>query len=478
MDFIQTKITGVGTDETFGTQRGCYPFGDSILAETTLRYISLKKNGGKIDNIRHLRVVEGYTYSDSDWSSHIDEAMQEYPDATFFVVAPRRGYDGALPVVSKDGFESTSNWRIPVATAIASHSRMDTAIYVNSEKQKVFIFVRKITSTWIELFCSMSFVLLPWLYGENYAGFDEAEQAFFNSIRKGDSNTFTKIVDELCKDIDFSELKTKAALHNWCNSQREAQIERLRDSIKTKNSEISSLEESISRKNVELASDNENLCALLAVAAANNPNEFYEFFKSRKLYFVQKSSNYGDRILDYAILETIENYDRDEFLRNYNMSNSYMRTSSRAKARKVLYAIFAEEKAVIRTECVFRLTNLAGLRILRNTKSGFFDSIALPHPHLFYYGCLGANEPYINQYLRKGDWDMAIDQSVQAAKNINFGDSTVVGNLMDRLFTDLKNCKFLILPDGREMNPVEFLKYIEDEEREKTNSEQGESNNG
>lgn len=478
MEFIQTKITSVGTDETFGTQRGNYPFGDSMLAETTLRYISLKKNGGKIDNIHHLKVVEGYTYSETDWSDKIDDALSDYPDATFFVVAPRRGYEGALPTVSKDGFESTSDWRIPVATVLTAHSKMDTAIYVSSEKKKVFIFVRKITPTWIELFCSLSFVLVPWLYGENYSGYDDEEQAFFNSIRKGDGNTFTNIVNELCKGIDFAELKTKSALHNWCSSQREAQIERLRVSIKTRNSEISSLEESIAKKNVELANDNENLKALLAVAMTNNPNEFYEFFKSRKLHFVQKSSNYSDRILDYAILETIENYDKDEFLRNYNMTNSYMKYSSREKASKILYAVFAEEKAVMRTECVFRLTNLAGLRILRNTKTGFFDQIAAPHPHLYYYGCLGANEPYINKYLRDGDWDMAIDQSINAAKNINFGDTTVVGNLMDKLFTELKNCKFLILPDGREMNPVEFLKYIEDEEQKKANNKQGENGNG
>ena len=474
MDFIQTKITGVGTDETFGTQRGYYPFGDSILAETTLRYISLKKNGGKIENIRHLRVVEGYTYSDSDWSSHIDEAMQDYPDATFFVVAPRRGYDGALPVVSKDGFESTSNWRIPVATAIATHSRMDTAIYVNSEKQKVFIFVRKITNTWIELFCSMSFVLLPWLYGENYAGFDETEQAFFNSIRKGEANTFTKLVDELCKDIDFAELKTRAALDNWCNSQRTSQISKFQKDIKSVLDSITSLENDLNKKNLELSVLNENLIALMASEIKNERDEFYKFFKSRGLHFIQKGAEYGGaQYIDYAIVETIENFDKDEFLRIYNMGGSYMNYAERSKAKRLMYAIFAEEKATLRTECTFRLTNLSAITPLRNNLSGFFTGRTLPHPHLYYHACLGNNRGYIDKFLRQGDWDMAIDQTIQAAKNLNFGDSTVVGGLMDRMFSDLKRVKFIILPDGTEMTPPEFAAYLDAQE-----ATQGENNNG
>ena len=242
MDFIETKITGVGTDELFGTPRGSYPFGNSMLAETTLRYVSLKKNGGSIENIPHLKVAEGYTYSELDWSGNIDEALSCYPEHTFFIVAPRRGYEGALPTMSKDGFESTNDWRIPVATILTAKTKMDTAIYVNKEQRKVIIFVRKITLSWIELFSSLLFVLVPWLYGENYEGYDETEQEFFKAINKGDSNTFTRIVNELCKNIDFAEIKTRAALDNWCNSQRTSQITKVQKEIKTVLDSILALE--------------------------------------------------------------------------------------------------------------------------------------------------------------------------------------------------------------------------------------------
>lgn len=474
MDFIETKITGAGTDESFGTPRGSYPFGNNMLAETTLRYISLKKNGGSIENIPHLRVAEGYTYSDLDWSRNVDEALSSYPEHTFFVVAPRRGYEGALPTILKDGFESTNDWRIPVATILTAKTKMDTAIYVNKERRKVIIFVRKITPSWVELFSSLLFVLVPWLYGESYEGYDETEQEFFKAINKGDSNTFTKIVNELCKDIDFAELKTRAALDNWCNSQRTSQISKFQRDIKSVLDSITSLESDLSKKNVELGVLNENLIALMASEMKNERDEFYKFFKSRGLHFIQKGSEYGGaQYIDYAIVETIENFDKDEFLRIYNMGGSYMNYEERSRAKRLMYAIFAEEKATLRTECAFRLTNLSAITPLRNSLSGFFTGRTLPHPHLYYHACLGNNRGYIDKFLRQGDWDMAIDQTIQAAKNLNFGDSTVVGGLMDRMFGDLKRVKFIILPDGTEMTPPEFANYLDAQE-----AAQGENNNG
>lgn len=474
MDFIETKITGAGTDETFGTPRGSYPFGNSMLAETTLRYISLKKNGGKIDGLSHLKVAEGnYTYSELDWSDKVDEALSPYPDCTFFIVAPRRGYEGTLPTISKEGFESTSDWRIPVGTILTAKTKMDTAIYVNKEQKKVIIFVRKITPSWVELFSSLLFVVVPWLYGDNYEGYDETEQEFFKAINKGDAETFTRLVNELCEKIDFNEIKTRAALHNWCNIQRTSQILKFNREIKSVLESIASLESDLTKKNVELGNLNENLIALTALAADDSGDKFYNFFKSRGLYFIQKGSDYaGNQFIDYSIVETIENYDKDEFLRTYNMNGSYMKDHGE-DARRLMYAVFAEEKAVFRTECAFRLTNLSAIAPLGRNLSGYFEGKTLPHPHLYYHSCLGTNRNYIDKFLQRGDWDMAIDQTIQAAKNLNFGDGTVVSGLMGRMFGDLKRVKFIILPDGTEMNPVEFLNFLNTEQ-----ASQGENNNG
>lgn len=475
MDFIETKITGAGTDETFGTPRGSYPFGNNILAETTLRYISLKKNGGKIDGLSHLKVAEGnYTYSELDWSDKVDEALSPYPDCTFFIVAPRRGYEGALPTISKEGFESTSDWRIPVGTILTAKTKMDTAIYVNKESKKVIIFVRKITPSWVELFSSLLFVVVPWLYGDNYEGYDETEQEFFKAINKGDANTFTRLVNELCKNLDFNEMKTRAALDNWCDAQRSSQIEKHQREITFTMESIASLESDLTRKRVELGNLNERLLALSASKATGERDEFYKFFKSRNLNFIKKSSGYrGDPYIEYSIVETIENYDKDVFMRIYNMQGSYMNESGYEDVKRLLYAVFIEEKAKFRTECVFRLTNLSGIDAVSNNLSGFFSGRVLPHPHLYYHACLGHNRNYIDKYLGDGDWDMAIDQTIQAAKNLNFDDLTVCRGLVRRMFSDYSRVKFIILPNGEELTPSEFLRYLDSQEKE-----QGENNNG
>lgn len=472
MVFIETKITSAGTDEAFGVYRGGYPFGNSILAETALRYISLKKNGGDIENIPHIRVAEGFGYSGIDWDDYVDNAIDD-DLYTFYVVAPTRGYEGALPTISKDGFESTNNWRIPVATILTAKTKMDTSIYVNKEKKKVIIFVRKITESWIELFSSLLFVLVPWLYGENYEGYDEADQEFFKAINKGNGETFTKIVDDLCKNIDFLEAKTKEALDDWCGSLRASQINKLTNDVKRMLDSIVVLEAELTDKNVRLGILNDNLMALSSSSNSAPRDEFYKFFKSRGLHYMHTGSTGGNKYVDYAIVETIENFDKDEFLRIYNMPGSYMNSNSRGRAKRIMYALFADEKAVLRTECAFRLINLNGIEPLRSTVSGLFNKKTLPHPHLYNYACLGNNKGYIDKFLRQGDWDMAIDQTIQAAKNLNFGDSTVVGGFMDKMFCGYENFKFIILPDGTEMSPVEFEEYLDKQE-----TAQGEETNG
>lgn len=470
MDFIETKITGIGTDEVFGTSRGLYPF-NSLLAETALRYISLKKNGGEIEGISHLRVCQEI-YGVDNWTEYVEDTIAKNNNCTFFVVTPSSSYEGNIPVITNDGFGTTSGWRIPVASILTAKTKIETSIYVNKERKKVFVFVKRTTPAWVRLFSSLLFMLVPWLYGDNYDGYDSEENEFFKAINKGDGETIARIVNNLCENIDFEAIKTRAALQDWGSVQKKSQIEKVKKTINSINSTIENYTQVLAQQYAELAISNENLKALMAYNS-NSKDDFYNFFKSRNLHYMLKGvDGYGNDYIDYSIVETIENYDQDEFFRIYNTPNSYMWYGERRKAAKVLHAIFGEERAVLRTECSFRLTNLSAITPNRYTLSGNFSSTVLPHPHIYYYNCLGSNKSYIDKYLAQGDWDMAIDQTIQAAKNLNFGDSTVVGTLMDHLFGTLKNVKFIILKDGTEMSPLEFIAHLEAEENKNEVKEQ------
>ena len=169
------------------------------------------------------------------------------------------------------------------------------------------------------------------------------------------------------------------------------------------------------------------------------------------------------------VAETIEYFDSDAFIRLYNNPNSSIGGASK-DVKDIFHAVFADNKGVFKVEGMFQLTNLASIRAISHSTSGQFGDTRLPHPHLYHHACLGGNETYINNYLRQGNWDMAIEQTIAAVKNINFGDSTVIREFVEDVRHALQgSCKCVLADNGKDMTLREFLAYIrENQENEGT----------
>ena len=63
---------------------------------------------------------------------------------------------------------------------------------------------------------------------------------------------------------------------------------------------------------------------------------------------------------------------------------------------------------------------------------------------------------------------MAIEQAIAATKNINFGDSIVFPKFIKDLMQSM-NKKIIIIEDGSELTPNEFLEYIKNDIEEANN---------
>ena len=68
---------------------------------------------------------------------------------------------------------------------------------------------------------------------------------------------------------------------------------------------------------------------------------------------------------------------------------------------------------------------------------------------------------------------MAIEQTIAAVKNINFGDSVVVGEFVNDVRRALDGaCKCILADNGKDMTLREFLAYIR-ENKEDEGTENG-----
>lgn len=471
MNFIKTKITGLGTDFVFSKTetRQEYPLCSELL-ETVLRYISLTKNGSKpLEEIKHINVSRRI-FRTTDNGDEIlknaikEESAKETPSQILLFTG---GTNADTLSVTLPGYVSLSQDPRPVAPFISARTKIATSIFVNKEEERVAIFARRFNDTWIEELCSVLFRMLPWLYDvkDDKVELTAEERKFFQSINKRDWDSLEQIVNSSCESINFEEMAEKRLLMGWGDAHKKSLITIKENRIKDLMDRIASQRTTLNQYYAELASENEILKGL-QLTGGKDKDEFYNFFVAQKplhLWKIESSGSSG-KTMYFSIVETLENYDKDEFEACYENDGSYFwdEDYSDDEKRELFYNIFGKERGKFRVESVFALQDLTSLSP-HGQRCGAYDNISLQHPHLIRYLCLGGNEDYIQQYMSDGNWDMAIEQAIQATKNLNFGDVTVLESMLDGL-TDsvMENVKCVIADNGKEMTPREFLQYVKE----------------
>lgn len=469
MDFIPTSLTSSEANSIFNRQ-SC--FLTSELLETMLRYIAIKRCGGNLELLKPIRTH----HNNFDTPVSFD-ALAHYlpsaPDSEIkLIICTAYNRRSIIPTAP-----SAPEWLpldkppCPLAPFLSKIS--PTSIFLKKSEHIALVFVRDATHEWLKAFCASIFRIFQWLYPpEKPLG--EEELTLSKCIQNDDRTQFKAIIDAVCPDLKIYFLKN--LLVGWNNCSYKSRVKKLSDQRTNIENEISSYVSSLNRKYAELDNLVATLNAVLTTCTEDD-DALYKFFASHKQINAFRVENIPDgKQLSYRILETIEYFDKDIFLTcwknksSYLYKNSYYSKEQGKIIRDIMYAIFVEDRGVIRTESVFTLTNYTSISPLRGT-TGKNTAIALPHPHIAQHTCLGDNRQYIDQYLRNGNWDMAIEQTIAAAKNINFSDNSVVVGFMYDIASNM-NTRCVIADNGKEMTFNEFLKYIGKAPQEETDNVQ------
>lgn len=426
-------------------------FGDIFKA--TLRFIALKHHQGNIETITPIKAGHANFNNSINTSSYIGYANDNNIEL-FILTANSSAH---LPTIDENGWISLDTPPYPVALFLSKFS--ETRIYVNVELKKTIVFVRTATPKWVNFLCSSMFRVLPWYYEQQP---DNEETAFFRAINKNDAETFNGIIDRTCEKYNFKELLLKKYLIGWCNGYREKRIVELKQRYESVQSDIQKYEHVLADYLNQLRNICYNINTIEAQEEDESDDTFYKFFLSHKqleIYSIDKNASVGN-IIKYCVTDTIEYFDKDEFIRVYNNRSSSIGTASE-EVREILFNVFGTNRGAFRVEAIFKLVNLSSCEPVFGLRTGKYDNTHLAHPHLVYHACLGGNGSYIRQYMQSGDWDMAIEQTIAAVKNINFGDSVVIRKFVSDVQTALDLSRRCIIADnGKDMTPSEFLEYI------------------
>lgn len=457
MDYVNTTITGSNADVFFGNDST--PLGSRTLG-ATLRFIALKHHQGELETIKPIKIVTDQFYDRNNGNLYAQNAKAN--GIELYILSAPRG--AQLPTINEDGWVSMDTPPYPVTAFLSPIS--ETRIYSNDEIKSTVIFVRNPTDRWVDALCSTMFRILSWHF-EGDIGDDET--ALFKAINKHDVETFNNIINALCARYDFQAARFKKVLIGWNDGYRKKQIAYLKSQCDECHNAIERCQKDIADYFNALNQNSVNLEALIAQGDSVD-DSVYKFFMSHKqISICRTEQNSNGNVMQYCVAETIEYFDSDAFIRLYNNPNSSIGGASK-DVKDIFHAVFADNKGVFKVEGMFQLTNLANIRAISHSTSGQFGDTRLPHPHLYHHACLGGNETYINNYLRQGNWDMAIEQTIAAVKNINFGDSTVICEFVEDVRHALQgSCKCVLADNGKDMTLREFLAYIrENQENEGT----------
>ena len=454
---VQTALDSSVINVVFG----CYEGFTNVeyVLETVLRFIAIKHRRG--DDIQGITC--GYT-----WFEEGIKCEARAKKSSSLVIIDGMRFDG-WEGITEPGWTSIDAPTCPINEYLSKESK--TQVFANIKEKKTLVLVKAVSQEWYWLLASVLPKALPWVYDKK-TKLSEDEISLFNAIAQDDKESFEKIINAAVEESNLADLANKKILGGWGDSSKKDQISKLRSEYSGIVSSIRTYELELERAYKNLAEANEMLQAL-ELKRDTSTSEVYEFFKAHKsLHLVGfKSANKIDSSageLTIAITDTIEYYDAEIFKIFYKNQNSAFH---RYKGiGRVLEGLFVENKGVLRVESNFTLTNLSSLRVLKYCRSGYFTQTHLPHPHQYYYGCLGENGAYIRKSLERGDWDLALEQAIASVKNINFGDSVVMSSFVSSLQEKRSACKCIVADNGQEMTPDEFLKYLGyDEKKESSN---------
>lgn len=344
-----------------------------------------------------------------------------------------------------------------------------TKVFINRLQRKAVVFTEANYSSnqdsrFFDALASCLFRIVPWRFR---GGVTYLEEEMFRAISLGDINNFVKIINRLF-DLNAITDAILNSLDEYEDSYRISQIEELKLTCLR-------LLENIAQKQKQLG---ESVAAYnkikynlsLFEQSSAKPFSLKTFFKEHKnititgLEGFSESEESHPSEIKYCVCETLEFYDLEEFLRQYNNERSHIGSAPMC-IKRILKGLFLENKGKLRVEAAFILDGVANINPMQY--EGYYHDTHIPNPHLAKWRCFGGNSQYITEYLLEGEIELAIEQTIAATKNINFSDSIVMGTFIGYLNNVVEtDGKYIIADNGVEMSLKEFYQYLKSSDDE------------
>lgn len=449
MKSLNTQLT-TKFDSLFKVHRTSNIDGSNLL-ETTLRYISVLTAGEKVFESDYKNL--GYTERNFYWLSLNDITCENCMIVITGCDDSTWRDDSSLKkclVDSPDFVELNDNF-CPVNQFLSCKPQFSRVFVNNARKTAVITTSSSSPSTrWFVKMLSILPRILQWLFTTEELRTDK----YFKGLLDENCDEIVKVVDEICSKFDFRKIQLTKLLSGYEDYYVMEQIQHFKYENEGIYNNIRDCERNIANYLSTKAHNDIQIQALQN--SLKNGNAVLDFFMQRPCLNIIKRQ--GGRLF-YSVIETLEFYDEEEYARSMPNYITGLQDNHQANYKKLLDSIFIDKKGAFRVKSDFVFNYTSSLQPKKEGEiAGSVYLDILPHPHLANFACLGANVTEIDKYLEEGNWDMAIDQTIGATKNINFGDSAVINRFLG--FLERNPTTKMIEYGDQYLSPSEYYEIV------------------
>ena len=426
------------------------------------------------------RGVEGYCYSsydesyyrDNPWSALADvrsETDQENKHYVFIM-----GSVNIQNALANKPESFTENER--VHKYCESHGRdfADVHCFVDEEAETTVLLWNVNSLTWkgIHWLASTILATIPYYFKEKELTADETDLMSVLSKAQRESNfeDFRDVIDRMYNKTDIAQQIMRRALTDIAAQRFETTIREKERKIEEINDRIKDLMESLSCLDRDKACVCAEHCGLLQAKANNEKGEslidFVEALKDHvRIESIEQEDGY--RRVTVWCKDYLDNFDEDMADRYIKNDNSFFyedapapRAISKNGMRKLLKAIFVERELKIRMCAGYTFTTQGDYGSISGVREPEWCEGSVQNPHIYYHACLGDYRSMMRDAVVAGDYEQLINCFLASVKSLNIAEAPTAGRFVNAMYKEIATKKFIELPDGTVVSPVEAVEFL------------------
>lgn len=393
--------------------------------------------------------------------------------------------DACFHAIDNGGMAEMSGYtEMKDMSVFMGQKKIKARFFINLEKNNTLIFIDRLDLKKWHLLQAFIPRYFP-AYFES-APLEEDERKLLKSLTTRYDPEYEKQIEEFAKRFDFRTQAIRNKLSGFELHFERENLEKVRSNIAYARDEIKSLNERFKecyKKISDLTTKELGLIEKLRSSSENEgeDTEFMEYFLCNKALHLLDV--YGSSI-SFIVKTTISNFDPEVFDAAINKRGSFFYRSydthrrypneemTDDRIKRLMLAIFRDEKLKLRVCAAFRLDFGNGEYMGYESYDFPREIIAdhTPNQHIQKYGCFGNNGIYVREAMLDRDYVRAVAQCCAVAANINFTEANTCTYFMQEICA-VDAGRIIQMPDGSTMTPLDAVKWLEEQEGKREESE-------